>query len=616
MSAAVLPASPVDKREAVASRAGLKRLLAIGAGILASGVAAAFFGINDYSSGTATAVSASQRNSQRFEAVYVDSAETKLSALRLGVDLIVANPEIVGAFARDDRAALSKVAVGLFTDTLKPRYGTTQFNFWTPPAKLYLRSIDPKEFGTDGAAARRSVVLSSERRAPVAGMETGLGGRLGIRAMAPILDGTRLIGVVELGDDLVALLKRARTATGVEFAAGLDRKRSEEVERIPDKAVDAVQSSDVFFEYSSEETARLTRAVGFNPRDPAGQLVQADGRSVYVRPFVINNFAGAPTVVIATVFDLTQAFLDARQSALIKGAILFLVLSVASALALMQFQKLQEGFSRVVFGERHKLQETTRALDVARERLKDVDHAKLGYFTNLVAAVTEPLQAISGQLSSVLPKIEAGLKTSRGIEDGAAKDLLDRLTFSLFEIGRLTRLMTDFRQIEIFRQNLAQKTTSTVLLSDVVDAVLGEELARYRRLPDLAIAANVPPGLPAVRTSRELMRWTVTGLVAYAAQKGGQGRIDLVGSVDEAGWVTLAITGSAFAAAGAPTEALIDDTRQFIGRLSDAAYRSDENGIMMALVLARTIAEKAGGRLEIAPAEGPPGFVLRLPAAL
>ena len=615
MSAAIRSVGQIDKPQASGARSGAKRLLTVAASVLASAVAAAFFGINDYSSGTAATVATAQRSSQRFEAVYADSAETKLAALRLGVDLVVANPDIAGAFARDDRAALSGIVLPLFNDTLKPRYGTNQFNFWTPPAKLYLRSADPKEFGTDGSAARRSVVMSNERRAPVAGMETGLGGRLGIRAMAPILDGTRLVGIVELGDDLVALLRRARSSTGVEFAAGLDRKRSEEVERVPDKAADSIQGADVFFEYSSEATGRLTKAISFNARDPAGQMVQSDGRSVYVRPFVINNFAGTPTVVIATVFDLTQPFLDARQSASIKGAILFLLLSIGAVLALLQFQKLQEGFSRVVFGERRKLQDTTRALEIAREKLKDVDQAKLGYFTNLVAAVTEPLQAVSGQLSSVLPKIEAGLRASRGLETGVVQELLGRLNFSLSEIGRLTRLMTDFRQIEIFRQNLAQKTTSTVSLSDVVSAVLDDELARYRRLPDLTITANVPSTLPAVRASPELMRWTVTGLVRYAAQKGGQGSVDLVGGVDEAGWVTLAITGSAFAAAGAPTEALIDDTRQFIGRLSDAAYRSDENGIMMALVLARTIAEKAGGRLEIA-ADGPPGFVLRLPAAL
>ncbi|WP_163505518.1 hypothetical protein, partial [Escherichia coli] len=64
-----------------------------------------------------------QRSAQRFEAVYRDAAETKVASLRLGTDLILANPDIVEAFARDDRAALLAKVLPLFNDVLKPRYG-------------------------------------------------------------------------------------------------------------------------------------------------------------------------------------------------------------------------------------------------------------------------------------------------------------------------------------------------------------------------------------------------------------------------------------------------------------------------------------------------------------
>ena len=158
MSGAVVPVGAVLVRDDAPRRSGSARWAWILASVALSAVAAAFFGINDYSSETTAFVATSKRNSQRFEAVYTDAADTRLSALRLGVDLIVANPEITGAFARDDRPALMNVALPLFTGVLQPRYGTNQFNFWTPPAKLFLRSSDPKEFGTDGSAARRSVV--------------------------------------------------------------------------------------------------------------------------------------------------------------------------------------------------------------------------------------------------------------------------------------------------------------------------------------------------------------------------------------------------------------------------------------------------------------------------
>lgn len=584
--------------------------LRIGAAIALSVVAATFYGINDYSTASNALVATARRNSQRFEAVYGDAAETRLAALRLGVDLILANPEITAAFARDDRPGLLRTVVPLFSTVLQPRYDTNQFNFWTPPAKLYLRAIDPKEFGTDGSAARRSVVLSMERRAAIAGMETGLGGRLGIRAMAPILDGTRLVGVVELGDDLVAILRRARTSTAVEFAAGLDRKRSDEVERIPRKDVDAIQGTDVFFEYSSEDTARLVRSVSFDARNPAGALTQANGHNVFVRPFAIANFAGAPTVVVATVFDLTQPFDDARQSSAIKAGLLFLVLAVAAVLGLMQFQKIQQSFARVVFGERRRLHDTTKALEAARLMLKDVELIKQGFFTNMVAAVTEPLQAVHGQLQVAIPAIDAAIATVDGNQA-----LSERLSFSLDEIGRLTRLLADYRKIELFRQKLVREPAATTALAEIVSAVLGSELARFTRLPQLAISAAVPDSLPLVRASADQLRYAIASLVSYAAETAGQGTIHIEGLVDEAGWIKLAITGSAFATAGMPTDALLEDSRQFIARLSGSVRPSDASGTMMAIVLARTIIENAGGHLGPAK-DAAPGFVMLLPSAV
>lgn len=616
MSTLSLPVAPLREGDLGRQRSNLKRWLIGAASVLAAAVAAAFFGINDYTSATTALVGAAQRNSTRFEAVYSDNAETKISTLRLGVDLILANPEITGAFTRDDRPALMKIALGLFQDTLQPKYGVSQFNFWTPPAKLFLRSTDSKEFGTDGSAARRAVVMANERRAPVSGMETGLGGRLTIRAIAPVMDGTRLVGVVELGDDLVALLRRARAATGVEFAAGLDRKRSEEVERPVDKAKDSIQGTDVFFEYSSEAAGRLVQGVSFNARDPAGQLVQSGGRSVYLRPFVINSFAGVPTVAVTTVADLTPQFAEARQTATVKGGILFVIVSLGAVLGLQQFQKLRDGFTRVVFGEHRKLQETTRALEIAQDKLKKAEIVKHGYFTNLVAAVTEPLQAVSGQLSAVLPFIEDKLCTAAALNETERGDLIGRFRFSLSEIERLARLLADYRRIELVRQDIERKPGGVAALSDAVSAAVEHDLTRFRRLRHLELSVDVPNTLPPVRVSQEHLRQMLSGLVGYAAQKGGQGTVRVVGSVDDGGWVKLVVNGSAFAGAGAPTGALLDGSRQFIARLSSGTPESDPHGVMMALILACTIAEKAGGRLEAASeADGGPGFVLRLPAA-
>jgi hypothetical protein len=564
----------------------LRSWLVNGALVVGSVVAAFFYAVNEYSGASQSLIAMGERNAQRFEAFYRDAAATKIDTLRLAADLVVANPDIIGAFAREDREALMARALPLYNDLLKPRYGFTQFNFWTPPARLFLRSIDPKEFGTDGSRARPSIVTAIERRQPVLGMETALGGRLVIRAIAPVIEGTRLVGVVETGDDVFNLLQRAREATRVEWTSGLDRRRSDEVERVADPKTDVVQGDDVFYRFSSDATAALVRALSFQPRATTGQLVVQGGRTVYVKPFSITNFAGSPTAVVATLFDLTAEFALARTNAAIRGAILFLLLAVGSMVGLGQFGRIQQSL------------------------------IKQGFFTNLVAAVTEPLQAVSGHLQNAVPAVETALKGSPAVTAPMARSISERLAFALHETNRLARYVAEYRQIELFRQRLVKSVPETALVQDIVATVLDKDFAGLRHQPHLTVTAKLPGDLPPVRANANLLRWAIAGLVAYAARGAGAGTIAIAASVDPSGWMRLSIAGTAFAAAGAPTEALLEDSRQFLVRLAGPQQIADTNGTMMALVLARMIAEHYGGRVDIASGDpGQPGFVLSLPAA-
>lgn len=610
-----LPNSPAASADGTAKASSLKRWLIIGALVLGSAVVSGFFAINEYSSASNALIAQGERTATRFEAVYRDAAETRLAALRLAADLVVANKELTGALARDDRPALMALALPLYNDVLKPRYGLTQFNFWTPPAKLYLRSIDPKEFGTDGSSARKSIVTAIERRVPVSGMEAAIGGRLGVRAITPIYDGTRLVGVVELGDDVFNLLQRAREVTSVEWSSGLDKKRSDEVERVADAKVDVPMGTDVFFRFSSDDAAKLMRSATFDPRSTKGQLVQQGGMTIYVKPFQIQNFAGVSTAVVASLFNLSEPFSAARQGAMIKGILLFLVLAVGGYFGFAQLGKIQAGFARVIFGERQKLEETTRALEAAKAKLKDIDTIKQGFFTNLVAAVSEPLQAVSGHLQGAIPALDADFKRTAGPDDAARKEIGERLAFALNETNRLNRFISEYRQIELFRQKLIKSTSSSAQLRDIIASVLEKELASYKRLPHLKISAALPADLPPVRADANLLRWAISGLIGYAAHGSGVGTINLTSQVDAARIVKLSITGTAFAAAGAPNEALLEDSRQFISRLAGPERPTDTSGSMMALVLSRMIAEYYGGRVDIAKGDGvEPGFALYLPA--
>ena len=77
--------------------------------------------------------------------------------------------------------------------------------------------------------------------------------------------------------------------------------------------------------------------------------------------------------------------------------------------------------------------------------------------------------------------------------------------------------------------------------------------------------------------------------------------------------IDIVITGSAFTAAGAPDEALIDESRQFLSRVSANPAAMPNAAPLVAVVLSRIILEFYGGSLELPFKEA--GFIARLPVS-
>jgi signal transduction histidine kinase len=221
---------------------------------------------------------------------------------------------------------------------------------------------------------------------------------------------------------------------------------------------------------------------------------------------------------------------------------------------------------------------------------------------------------VAGQLQSVAPTVEA-LAEGRTPDPAAAAALRDRFAFALSETARLSRLAADYQQLEMFRQKLVKADNPLLSMTEVVARAVNEDLAPYRRLPQLSISSALPADLPATRADGDLLRRAVSGLVGYAAQRGGQGKINLTGRIDDAGWLEVSVAGSAYAAAGAPDESLLDESRQFLARLGAAPTAAPNGAPLVGVVLSRVIIEFYGGSLEASNKANNPGFVFRLPVA-
>ena len=315
--------------------------------------------------------------------------------------------------------------------------------------------------------------------------------------------------------------------------------------------------------------------------------------------------------------DVTQPFADALQSASIKSGILFLLLSIFGSFGVIKFQQIKASLGGALHRQQRELDERIQFCDAAVTKLRDVDLLKRGFFTNLIAAINEPLKAVAGTLQTVSQTMESARTASADNLDPGASQRNERLQFALSETTRLSALINDYQQIELFRQKLVSSESSLLSMSAVVARSLTEDLALVQRLPLLKISTDVPQNLPQIRVDEDLMRRALSALVNYAARGAGQGKIAIQGSVNLQGWLKLSITGSAYELAGAPTDSVLDESRQFLSRLATEQGAIETNATLIPIVLARMIVEFYGGTVDASPADtANPGFVVLLPAAV
>ena len=599
------PSGAIASEGKTNDRAGVSKWLVVFGIVVAAGILSGFYAVNDYANGTAAIVKSANNNSARFESIFRDLMQARYRTLNIAGETMLQSRVTVEAFAKEDRAGLIGRMEPFFA-TLKKDHGIEQLNFWQPPAKVFYRAGKPGEFGMDLSSFRKSIVAANDRRQRILAIETGAGGVIALRAIIPVMVGDKFVGVIEFVSNLDIPLERASDTSGLKWAVSLNKETSDRVERPADAKNDAWQGNDVYYRFSDGITAQTVRTIKFDSRAKEYTLASADGRTIFVKAFPVVNFSGIPTITVATVLDVTQSFGEVLRSTAIKSVILFLLLAIVGSVVFIKFGQINAAFGGALNRQKQQLEERIASCEAAHAKLKEVDLIKRGFFTTLVAAIHEPLQAVAGQLKSMPLAVE---------QAGVSKEVVERLQFALSETSRLSRLIEDYQQVEMFRQKLVKNDSPLLTLPMVLAKTLDEDLALYRRLPQLTITMAVSADLPATRADADLLGRAFSALVIYAAQRVGQGRITLTASQDEEKWLVVAITGSAFTGAGAPTETLLDESRQFLTRLASGGSADTNGGPMVGVVMARVILEFYGGNLAISTNKDAPGFIVRLAAA-
>jgi hypothetical protein len=298
-------------------------------------------------------------------------------------------------------------------------------------------------------------------------LETGLGGHVDIRAIVPMTDGSRYVGALEFASNLDVPLVRASETSGLQWAIGVPKETSAQVQRPDDHKTDAWEKNTVFYRYSDAETGDTMRSIRFDPQATSFTLATAGRRGIFVKTFWVNDFTGRPSVAVAVVHDVTSAFARVLWPAVIKAIALFAVLSLMGTFALVKFGKVRASLMGVAGRQKRELSERVIFYDAAMARLKQVDLVKRGFFTNLVTAINEPLQSAAGQLAAVVAEVDRSPD-----RPGVSR----RLRSALADTSSLSRLVEDYQQVELFRQKLVANDTRLVFLYEVVARAIQEDL--------------------------------------------------------------------------------------------------------------------------------------------
>jgi hypothetical protein len=313
----------------ISNPAKIKLNIGIVAGIVVvSAVISLFYGVSHYKSLTDHAIQLTEGRSRQFEVVFNELLKARYRAMGIGADTLLQSRVTIEPFAKGDRAALGARVDPYFAFVSK-YHGVEQLNFWLAPATMFYRAGAPELSQFDGSKFRPSILAAIERRDRVMTIETGKGGTVAIRAIVPVTWEDKFVGVVEYASDFNIPLNGAARESHFKWALGVNKDRLKAVERSKNDDTDAFLGDDVFFEYSDKATQEIIKSLTFDSRGKEYQIIEKGGHTYFIRTIPVFNFSGNPTITIAMIDNISDAYAIAFKSSTLRGLTVFVVLVIS-----------------------------------------------------------------------------------------------------------------------------------------------------------------------------------------------------------------------------------------------------------------------------------------------
>ena len=149
-------------------------------------------------------------------AQYVFKSAVRTSTEKLSATLTVLsqNESLKRAMIAGDRATLLHQAIPIFED-LRKKYNITHFYFINTNRSVFLRVHQPQQYGDE--IVRFTAKKSQTTGKLTSGLELGPLGTFTLRTVIPWRDNNRLIGYLELGEEVGSIMSSIHQDTGLDF---------------------------------------------------------------------------------------------------------------------------------------------------------------------------------------------------------------------------------------------------------------------------------------------------------------------------------------------------------------------------------------------------------------
>lgn len=436
------------------------------------------------------------------ERLFLQGLKNDAAMMQAALTVIIRDDQLKQAFLKRDRKSLLKLAWPLF-DNLRRNNRITHFYFTGPDRVNFLRVHQPDRH--DDTIDRITTLRAAKALVPARGIELGPLGTFSLRVVVPWYEGKKLIGFLELGEEIDHITDEVHSVLGVDLLVLVNKrflglKQWETGKQMLGHHDDwprfgnAVVVGRAMEKIPGALAEILKRG---NPSDKGSLLTEEDGRSLHVTFLPLNDISGREVGDFIIVRDITGARQGYRDAIILTAVISVLVGGIVFFIFYAILGKVERDYRR------------QREIELQLSRI-DTEHQKVIQVEKLSA-----MGLMIGEIAHQLNNPLVGVVNMAQLAEREAEDP-ERMKELLGEIGKagkdchaFVKRMLEFTKISCFDR---KPTDMTLLVGETI-ALFQQSIGKQQ-----SISTGLPPTAPVLDVDPVLIRHALFNLLTNAAQ--------------------------------------------------------------------------------------------------